>query len=292
MSAQADFMRAMQAAGLEPDRVIADGSIHRCRAKGDKQGSRSGWYVLYLDGRAAGSFGDWRSGESHQWRADSEIAETPEDRRRAIEAMAKAKTDRDRQRAETREAAKRQAARRWQRARPASPRHPYLVEKKVQAYGLRQEGDLLLVPLRDSRGVLWSVQTISAGGEKRFPRGAAKRGLYHAIGSPIVDVVCIAEGYATAATVHAATGYPVACAFDAGNLEPVARSIRANNPQARIVICADDDRETAERIGKNPGIEAASRAAKAVDGILVTPTFDTLESSAGMPTDHEQDQRS
>ena len=37
---------------------------------------------------------------------------------------------------------------------------------------------------------------------------------------------------------------PVAVAFDAGNLEPVARALREKWPRPRIVIAADDDRET------------------------------------------------
>ena len=43
-------------------------------------------------------------------------------------------------------------------------------------------------------------------------------GLYFQIGV-VGQVVCNAEGYATSASIHAATGYAVAVAFNAGNLE-------------------------------------------------------------------------
>jgi putative DNA primase/helicase len=35
-----------------------------------KKGDKAGWYILYGDGIPAGSFGDWRTGANHTWRAD------------------------------------------------------------------------------------------------------------------------------------------------------------------------------------------------------------------------------
>ena len=39
-------------------------------------------------------------------------------------------------------------------------------------------------------------------------------------------LILIAEGYATAASLHQATGHPVAVAFDAGSLAPVSAALR------------------------------------------------------------------
>lgn len=173
-----------------------------------------------------------------------------------------------------RHAAAADAARaRWELAGLANPRHPYLCAKNVGAHGIRETGGLLLVPLCDGAGVLWNVQSIAGDGAKRFASGARKRGLWHLIGRNVASCLCVAEGYATAATVHEATGYPVAVAFDAGNLEPVARALRALYPEARMVICADDDAATAERRGHNPGIEKAEAAARAVGGTVARPKF-------------------
>ncbi len=83
------------------------------------------------------------------------------------------------------------------------------------------------------------------------------------------DVVCVAEGFATGASVREATGHAVAVAFHAGNLEAVARSIRETHPKARIVVCADDDRDTPG----NPGLTHARQSARAVDGCLAIPAF-------------------
>ena len=43
-------------------------------------------------------------------------------------------------------------------------------------------------------------------------------------------IALIAEGYATAASLHEATGLPVIVAFDAGNLLPVAQAIHKRYP--------------------------------------------------------------
>ena len=55
-------------------------------------------------------------------------------------------------------------------------------------------------------------------------------------------MLIICEGVATGLSLYECTGYPVAVAFDAGNLEPVAKVMRARMPNLRIVIAADDDR--------------------------------------------------
>ena len=80
----------------------------------------------------------------------------------------------------------------------------------------------------------------------------------------------IAEGYATGASLHLATGHAVLIAFNAGNLEAVARLARARYPDREILLCADTDCETVKPDGSpwNPGREAASSAAQAVGGKL------------------------
>jgi putative DNA primase/helicase len=154
---------------------------------------------------------------------------------------------------------------------PASNAHSYLVRKQVHAYGLRQYQRTLLVPLCDEKGHLWSLQFIHEDGTKRFLKGGRTRGMFHMIGKAFGSVVCIAEGYATAASVHEATGYPVAVAFSAGNLQAVAMSMRRRFGDVALVICADDDAETAARTGTNPGLAAAKLAAHMAGGTVAMP---------------------
>jgi AAA domain/Toprim domain len=126
-------------------------------------------------------------------------------------------------------------------------------------------------------GELHCLQFIGPDGEKRFLAGGRVTGCYFSIGAVKGShTLCIAEGYATAATIYEATGYPVAVAFNAGNLEPVARSLRAKFPDTTLIICSDDDVAT----DGNPGLTKATAAARAVGGKLAVPDFGA-ERSAG-----------
>src|SRR5207245_3089352 len=94
-----------------------------------------------------------------------------------------------------------------------------------------------VIPLRDSAGELHSLEFITPTGEKRYLRDGRVSGCYFAIGKPDGTLV-IAEGFATAASLYEATGHAVACAFNAGNLAPVARALRAKLANTRISIAA------------------------------------------------------
>ncbi len=205
--------------------------------------------------------------------------------------------------AHTRAASQAQAM--WEEANDTGA-SPYLARKGVQPYGVRFGVDgWLLVPLRDGAGRLWNVQLIApekpqdGAPEKRFLKGGRKSGLWHwcaspetppAGGSDALAVLCVAEGYATAASVHEATGHPVAVAFDAGNLANVAKALRGLYPGALIVLCGDDDAATAARTGSNPGRDKATAAARAVKGLTVFPAplpegasdFNDLRQHAGL----------
>ena len=174
----------------------------------------------------------------------------------------------------------------------------YLARKGVQGHGVRFTPDgVLLVPLRDAAGILWNVQTIApekpfnGGPDKLFQKGARKSGLWHWCGDPAgAAVLLVAEGYATAASLHQATGRPVAVAFDAGNLAPVVKALHQAHPAALIVLCGDDDADTHARTGHNPGRDKATAAARAVQGLAVFPEglptgasdFNDLHAAAGL----------
>ena len=155
---------------------------------------------------------------------------------------------------------------------------PYLARKGVQAHGLRFAPDgCLLVPLRDAAGDLWNLQRIAPerpaeGTDKLFLKGGRKSGLWHWCGDPAgAPVLLVAEGYATAASLHQATGRPVAVAFDAGNLGHVAKALRQRDRAALLVLCGDDDAATEARTGTNTGRVKAEAAARSVRGLVVFP---------------------
>ncbi len=126
-----------------------------------------------------------------------------------------------------------------------------------------------MVPVRDTAEILHGLQFIDPAGAKKFKTGTVITGHFHGIGDPTAGPILIAEGYATGATLHEATGYPVAVAFNAGNLKPVALALREMRPEAALIICADDDHATEG----NPGITKATEAAQAVGGFLAVPSF-------------------
>ena len=228
--------------------------------------------TLFHEAKANG----WRDDGTHRKLTPEELAE-----RRCIaeERAAKEEAEIARERAE----AASKAAAIWKAATPASADHPYISRKGVKAYGLRlYRGDLviagmpcdgcLIVPARDGSGVIHTLQFIHPehrdGDNKRFSPGGATSGYYHGIGQPD-SVLCIAEGFATAASIHEATGHAVAVVFTAGNLLAVAKAVRAKFPGLRLILCADDDYRTEG----NPGLTKATEAARAVGALLAVPDF-------------------
>lgn len=227
------------------------------------------------------------------------------------EEFARKQAERERRRAEdeqaTREKAERaakRAAELWQSAEPATE-HPYLTRKGIQPHGTRvlkvwerkvadESGRLttvsvlnvLLVPIYAGPKTIATLQAIfpahneALGRDKDYLPGGHKQGGYFTIGtiSKATLRVVICEGLATGASIHEATGYPVLVAFDAGNLQSVAETLRAKLPDVEIVIAGDNDLWTKG----NPGARKANAAAYAVSGKLALPVFADPEDE---PTD-------
>jgi len=261
------FRNAIRAAGLNPPDVIeADGKLRRFPSNG-KRHDDSGWYVLHGDGIPAGAFGDWRTGLSETWRTDIGRRLSPQEEaahRARVETMRREReVDDAKRKAEARE----KAAAIWHGAGAAPEDHTYLVKKAIKAHGVRVHEGALVIPMRDG-GELHSLQFIGPDGDKRFLTGGRVSGCYFPIGKPD-GALCIAEGYATGASIHEATGFAVAVALNAGNLLPVARTLREKFPDMRLIVCVDDDHKTPG----NPGMTKATEAARAVGGLLAMPDF-------------------
>ena len=247
---------------------IGDGNLHRFDVEGDRKGSKSGYYTLHLDGLPAGVFGCWRRGIRETWKAngaplsDFDLAKLM----RLVEAERK---KRERELAKRQKEVAEDAAELWAGYAEAPPDHPYLVRKGISPNGARVDGQgLLVIALTDADGTIWSLQTITDDGEKRFMPGGRKRGCLFMIGT-VADRIVVAEGFATGCSIHEATGLPVAVALDAGNLEPAARALREKWRWVAIVIAADDDRGTEG----NPGLTKATAAAAVIGGHIAVPVF-------------------
>ena len=273
LDAVEQFRSALEGRGIiPPAEIIADGEIHRCKAQG-RSGDADASYLLHLDGIAAGGFQNWTDGLGWaDWREDVGRTTTPleEQAHRAhVGATRKQREVEDQKRhAEARE----RAARIWQAASPCEE-HPYLTKKGIRAHGasLAKEGHYaghLVIPVKDSKGTIHTLQFIGPDGGKWFLAGGRKQGGYWSLGRP-GPIIYICEGFATGASIYEAMGCGTVCAFDCGNLWLVATAIREKYPEAALVFCADDDVWTEG----NPGKTKAMEAALAVGARVVIPKF-------------------
>lgn len=302
------FRSAMAAAGVPCESEIKHdtGKPERFRVATDQRGTINGWYVLYTDGVPAGAFGCWKRGITVNWCGKPDTDLTPVDRAHIAKRMAEAEEARKLEAERRHAAAAERAAIIWDAATPCDA-HPYLTRKGVQSHGLRvgrwtqydeETGeiwldvpDALLIPVMDGKrmaglqAVFPEKQPQLGNRDKTFLAGTKKRGCFFRIGAPANDdpepTIYVCEGYATGASIHAATGAPVVISFDAGNLAPVSDRVRRSKPNANIVIAADNDRWTMQPV-ENPGLHYAKLAASSAGARIVLPEFDDLDSK---PTD-------
>lgn len=216
-----------------------------------------------------------------------------------IAAIKEAQKEAARKLAETRKAEAKQAAQWaalvWSHCAPATE-HDYTTRKQIKPHGLRvlqategielpgiddsnfwrlkQAIGALVVPMHDANGNVCGIQFIYPADHPRrektdkefWPAGMAMGGTFGLIG-PVqrLGVVLVAEGYATAASLHEATGQTVAYAFSANNLLKAGKLLRKAYPRLRLLFCADDDAATEAKLGHNPGVDAAVAATAALE---------------------------
>lgn len=239
---------AMVSAGITPPpTILLDGKIHRFKSgtKGKPgKSDKAGWYVAFGDGVPAGRFGCFRAGIEQAWRADIGRELSAEETQQHVRRQAEAQSIRDAAAEKRRESAANTVDKIWTNATPAHTDHPYLQRKKIGVHGARTTGDgRLIVPLYDATGTLSSLQYIDSDGGKRYHPGGATTGRFWSVG-PFDDpgILYIAEGFATAATIHEVTDRPVIIAYSASNLVPATGAVRdLYGASQDIVIVADND---------------------------------------------------
>jgi hypothetical protein len=101
-----------------------------------------------------------------------------------------------------------------------------------------------VVPLYGQDGTLATLQYISHDGGKLYHPGGQTGGKFWMVGSlDEPGTLFVAEGFATAATIHESTNRPVVVAYSASNLVPVTGSLREMYGASQdIVIVADHDK--------------------------------------------------
>ena len=266
------FKDAIRAAGMQPPEVVKPGEFYRFSGKGKSKSNEAGWCVLFEDGMG-GCFGDWSSGLDEIWHAKQGKSLSQTERATPDRNIKEARKHTAKKKKQRQDVAANRAALIWSNAKPAPQKHAYLVQKGIKAHGMRMHGNgQLLVPVcLEGREVI-SLQFIPSDSnlKKKFLSGSRTKGGYYCLGK-IEDAgtLCIAEGFATAASIHEATGYPVVIAFNTGNLGQVAKTMRDKRPESTIIICADDDVDTKG----NPGMTYANKAALTVGAKVAYPDF-------------------
>ncbi|HDR2375803.1 TPA: toprim domain-containing protein [Enterobacter asburiae] len=126
-------------------------------------------------------------------------------------------------------------------------------------------GDVV-VPLYDETGALVNLQLINSDGLKRTLKGGQVKGTCHTIEGQkqAGKRLWIAEGYATALTVHHLTGETVMVALSSVNLLSLASLARQKHPACQIVLAADRDLN-------GDGQTRAAAAALACEGTVALP---------------------
>ncbi|EMV1744449.1 primase-like DNA-binding domain-containing protein [Escherichia coli] len=186
-------------------------------------------------------------------------------------AAAEAETEADRQ------AAAALAVRLIEKTRPASG-NAYLTRKGFpdrecpvlsathKTGGVTFRAGDVVVPLYDDTGALINLQLISSDGLKRTLKGGQVKGACHVIEGKkqAGKRLWIAEGYATALTVHYLTAETVIVALSSVNLLSLASLARQKHPACQIVLAADRD------LNGN-GQNKAAAAAEACEGVVALP---------------------
>ena len=261
---------AMLEAGLTPpDDIWMDGKIHRFSSgtKGQGGHDKAGWYLVFGDGVPAGRFGCWRAGMEVTWRADVGRKLTDAEEMANMRRMAEARALRDAELERTREAAGQAIEIIWSGAQAAHPDHPYLARKGIGVHGARVTGDgRLVVPLYSKEGKLSSLQYIAHDGGKMYHSGAQSGGNFWMLGTmDEPGPLYVAEGFATAATIHEVTKRPCVIAYSANNLPPVVGTLRELYGDAQdVVIVADNDKS-------GTGINHANQASAKHGARVVMP---------------------
>lgn len=282
-----EFAQVLQDAGfILPGNGLPemDGKRHRVAIEGGKPGNVDGAYQGFLDGRPAGWYQNHRASEGKvNWTSTGSHTYDPAEAMKQRALAAQKRWDRQMQSQLEFAQMGKTLTRQWSKMPPAPDSHAYLARKGVPAAnGVRLDKyDNLVIPLRNGDGELRTLQYIKPDGTKNLKKGAEKTGNFFVVGGELSPQrpVLYAEGYATAASLHLATGMPVVMTVDAGNLVTVSRNLKARYPDSHHIILGEDDFTKTNTRGEqdNKGAKKAQEAASAINSVYIIPSFTESE---------------
>lgn len=267
-----------------PEKIEFDGRVHRFQIEGSKRDA--GWYVARLsNGFPLVQFGSWLDGSRYVIR-DDELVDA--------DALERSRAERRRERHDKTKQAEQTATLAnlvWKQARPIQE-HPALARKGLTAaHGVRQftahqsfpkwfsgwidKHDLrgaVVVPMMKADRIV-DLQFITPIVKRFLPHGDHVGATYRFGNANDSATIVISTGFATSATIHECTGYPVIAAFSDSNLDAVAKRYRDQYPQAVIIVAGDNDlRDDPKKL--NSGLVTATAVAKRHNCLLAIPELD------------------
>jgi len=274
------FLEVMASNGLVPYMPLdieITGEIKRFRVEGDKLGSKNGWYILFNDGFLCGSFGNWKTGLTYSWSSHLESKITKVELRRLKQQREEAIKIRKTEKIYEQQKNAIKCGELWNSASKfVKSDHPYLISKNIKAFGTRQIGEKLLIPVQDVQNRLMSLQFIMPDGKKVFKSGGKVKGCFSLIGK-LKDTILVCEGYATGMTIYEVTGKSVIVAFFASNLSHVVMALKDYGlNKLKIIIIADNDHLNKD----NTGLDKATKCANLHNLPLIFPTFNYGQSGS------------
>lgn len=240
MKQEQQFIAAANEGGIFFDgAIIANDQINRLHGIGHKAGSKN---IAYRFNGIMGWIMDNKTGAFVKFSANGRTGFISAADLIAIEEMKQARL---KGQAEIQQQVAQKARRIWKRAIYADTGNAYCLRKGISPHGTKtgDEGSLkgvLIIPLYNANNELVNLQFIQPDGTKRFLSGGQKKSCFFSIGDP-TNTILIAEGFATGASLFEYFGQQTYIAFDAGNLEPVARIVKARYLNNKIIICGDND---------------------------------------------------
>lgn len=259
---------------LDPAKVKTDGKWHNCKMIDNTKSKMAGCYIVYPNSGIA-QFKTWRYPDqveiyypnSRNTHNNIDFSQLLKEKRQE-QALSYFKVSH-------------QSFQKFSKIKSTkSGQSEYLNKKGVECFGAKVDviGNLV-IPFYNVKGYISTLQTIFPDGKKIFEKGGQLAGCFHKIGFSGItecysDVIYIGEGFATMASVFMAMQKPCIVAANCGNLLPVLGNLVVLYPDAKFVICADNDKNNSRG---NPGVENAKNCQTKHQCKIVIPDFGQID---------------
>lgn len=284
---------------LDPSKIKIDGKWHNCRMIDNVPGKKAGCYAIFLNTGIA-VFKSWRDSVVHKYYPEK-VSLSNFDFKKVMKEQKQKQYD-------TWYQASRHSFAKYYSTVDVDLESKYLFNKhiNIDKHTLDVKVDIqgnLVIPYYNFKGYIATLQTILPNGTKMFEEDGRTSGCFHRIGFNMInqdyaEEIYLGEGFATMASVYKAVNKPCVVSGFVSNLLPVLDNLTKLYPQARFIICADNDiylREmpvgSRRMVWSNPGVEAAINCQLQHQCAVVIPDFKNLDNDVELTDFNDMDVR-